>query len=179
MAITKARKDELVALYAQMIEESKAIFLTEYGGMSVKELETLRARLRDADGQFFVTKNTLLRIALEQTDTPVPTDLLQGPVAAGFALGEAPTLAKALVDYAKQDEKLDLKGGIMEGRFLTHDQVEALAKLPSLDELRAQLLGVLSAPAQNIASAVANGVRQVVNVIDAYAKSGEQEAEAA
>lgn len=179
MAISKARKEELVAQYKGLIEESSAVFLTEYGGMTVKDLETLRGKLIDVDGQFYVTKNTLLKIALEQTDLPIPEELLRGPVAAGFALGEAPALAKALVDYAKDDEKLGLKGGIMEGDFLTQDQVEALAKLPTLDELRAQILGLLNAPARNIASVVAGGVRQVVNVVDAYAKSGEQEAEAA
>ncbi len=179
MAISKARKEELVAQYKQLIEDSQAIFITEYGGMSVKEMETLRAKLRESEGAFYVTKNTLLRLAMEETNTPVPEELLQGQIGTGFALGEAPSLAKAMVDFADDDDKLVLKGGIMEGNLLDASEIEALAKLPTLDELRAQLLGILQAPARDIASVVASGVRQVVNVVDAYAKSGDEDGEAA
>jgi large subunit ribosomal protein L10 len=106
--------------------------------------------------------------------------LLVGQIATGFALGEVPALAKALVDYAKKDEKLKLKGGIMGDDFLSPAQIEALAALPPLDHLRAQIMGLINAPAQNLASVLAGGVRQVVNVIDAYAKKDEMaEAEAA
>ena len=179
MAISRARKEELVTQYQGLIEKSEAIFLADYGGMTVKEMQELRSKVREADGAFYVTKNTLLKLALEKSDQPVPEEFLVGPVASGFALGEAPTLAKALVDFAKKDEVLKLKGGIMEGNVLTPEQIQALAKLPSLDQLRAQIIGMINAPAQNVVSAVASGVRQVINVVDAYAKSEEAEAEAA
>jgi large subunit ribosomal protein L10 len=138
--------------------------------MEVKRMEELRAEVRKADGRFYVTKNTLLRIALQQTGRPVPEDLLKGQTSASFALGEAPALAKAISEFAKSEEKLTLKGGILNKDLLTSEQVEALAQLPSLDQLRAQIIGLISAPAQNITSAVANGVRQLINVLDAYAK---------
>ena len=178
MAISKARKDELVAQYSKLIEDSDGIFIAEYTGMNVKSMEVLREDIDKAEGAFHITKNTLLKIALEQTDQPVPEDLLQGQVATGFALSEAPTLAKAMVKFAEDEDNLVIKGGIFSGRILTVDEVEALAKMPSLDQLRGQLVGLLNAPAQNIVSVVTNGVRQVVNVIDAYAKS-EEAAEAA
>jgi len=117
-----------------------------------------------------VTKNTLLRIALEEADRVPPLELLNGQVATSFALGEASTLAKVLVDQAKTNDKLKIVGGMLGDRPLTPAEVEALATLPSLDQLRAQILGLIGAPAQGIVSAVANGVRQVVNVLDAYAK---------
>jgi large subunit ribosomal protein L10 len=178
LAISKARKDELVAQYGELIGQSKAVFVADYTGMSVKGMEALRQKVREADGAFHVTKKTLLKYALEQADKPVPEELMDGQLAAGFALDQVPTLAKVLVDFAKTNDKLTLRGGVYGNDVLSYDQVKALADLPSLPELRAQLLGLINAPAQNIVSVVANGVRQVVNVIDAYAKS-EESAEAA
>jgi large subunit ribosomal protein L10 len=99
-------------------------------------------------------------------------------VGTGFALGEAPPMAKALMDFAKGEDMLSVKGGIMDSKMLTAQQIEDLANLPSLDQLRAQILGLINGPAQGIVSAVANGVRQVINVVDAYAKSGDEEGEA-
>ena len=170
MAITKKRKEELVSQYQELITQSSAIFLTEYSGMNVKEMELLRREIREVDGAFHVTKKTLLRYALEQTNKPIPIELMDGQLAAGFALSEVPSLAKALVKIAKDNEALTLKGGIFDDEVLSLDQVKALADLPSLPELRAQILGLINAPAQNIVSTVTNGMRQVVNVIDAYAK---------
>ena len=175
MAISKKRKDKLVAEYKALIDQSKAVFLADYSGMNVKELEGLRAKIREANGAFYITKNTLLRIALQESGQPVPDELLNGPVASGFALGEVPSMAKALVDFAKGVDKLSVKGGILESTTLTAQQVEDLANLPSLDQLRAQILGLINGPAQGIVSAVTNGVRQVINVVDAYAKSEDEE----
>lgn len=173
MAISKERKDELVSEYKELLQQSSAIFLTQYGGLTVKELEALRIKISDVNGQISVTKNTLLRIALEETERVPPNELLNGQVATSFALGEAPALAKVLVDQAKASDKLKIVGGMLGNRALTPAEIEALATLPSLDQLRAQILGLINAPAQGIASAVANGVRQVVNVLDAYAKKEE------
>lgn len=179
MAISKERKDELVAQYKGFIEQSDAIFLTEYGGMTVKDLQALRLKLREADGRFYITKNTLLKLALEESDLPAPSDLLIGQVASGFAMGEATTLAKALVSFAKKQDNLTIKGGIMDQRLLSGKQVEALAELPSLDQLRAQIIGIIDGPARGIVSTLNGGVRQIVNVVDAFAKSEEAEPEAA
>ena len=176
MAIDKKRKDELVTEYRDLLERSSAIFLTRYGGMTVKEMEALRLKIGDANGQINVTKNTLLGIALEQTDHVPPSELLNGQLATSFALGEASALAKVLVDQAKANDKLKIVGGMLGNRVLTPKEVESLATLPSLDQLRAQILGLINAPAQGIVSAVTNGVRQVVNVLDAYAKKDENAA---
>lgn len=178
MAISKERKDELVAQYIDLLNSSRAIFITDYTGLNVKDINQLRLEVRKAEGTFHVTKNTLLRLALEQADRPIPEELLMGQVATGFALNEAPTLAKALSDFAKERESLVIKGAILDTEILTAEQVDNLAKLPSRDELRAQIIGLINAPARNITSAIAGGVRQVVNVLDAYAKK-DAEGEAA
>jgi large subunit ribosomal protein L10 len=180
LAISKERKDELLAQYLELINNSRAIFITEYTGMSVKEMENLRAKVREANGSFAVTKNTLFHLALSESGFDVSENLLEGQVATGFAQGEIPTLAKALVDFAEgKDQHLAIRGGLMGTESLTAEQVQALAKLPSLDQLRAQILGLINAPARDIAAIVASGVRQVVNVVDAYAKSEAAEPEAA
>jgi large subunit ribosomal protein L10 len=178
LAISKEKKEELVAQYKDLIGQSRALILTEYKGMAVNDMEGLRSKIREADGAFYVTKNTLLKLALEEAGTTVPEDLLIGQVATGFALGETPALAKILVNYADSADNLVIRGGIMETSILSKEQVESLAKLPSLEEVQAQIIGLISAPARNLATIVANGVRQVVNVVDAYAKSEEAEADA-
>lgn len=178
MAITKARKIELIEQYDELIQNSRAIFLAEYTGMNVKQMNALRDKVYEANGAFHVTKNTLFKLALEKAEKELPENFLEGQLATGFALEEAPALAKALVDYAKEDEKVTLRGGFLGDEFMSVEQIEALAKLPSLDQLRAQILGLIDGPARNVASVLASGVRQVVNVVDAYAKSEEGAAEA-
>lgn len=167
-----------MAEYVELLNQSRAVFLAQYAGVSVAQLEDLRAEVRNADGAFHITKNSLLRLALEESGRSIPDDLLLGQTAAGFALGELPAMAKTLVDFSDEVDAFSLKGGMMNGTALTPAEIEALAKLPSLDELRAQIIGLLNAPAQNVASTVANGVRQLVNVINAYATQ-EESAEAA
>lgn len=178
MAISRARKEELVQQYMDLIDASQAIFIAEYGGMNVKSLEGLRQKAREVDGAIFVTKNTLLAHALREKNRPVPEELLVGQVAAGFATGEAPSLAKTLMEYAKGEANLKIKGGILDQNILNPAQIEALADLPPLDHLRAQILGLINAPAQNIAGVIAGGVRQIVNVLDAYAKKADGDAAA-
>jgi large subunit ribosomal protein L10 len=179
LALTKKRKEDLVAQYLEWISQSNAIFLTEYTGLSVKQLQSLRVEVRKAESAFHVTKNRLLRLALEQSGKSVPAELLTGQLSTGFALKEAPTLAKALSDFAKREEQLVIKGGFLGDDLLSADQVLALAKLPTMEELHAQILGLIQAPARNLAAVVAGSVRQVVNVLDAYAtKEGEAAAAA-
>ena len=179
MAISRERKEELVAEYVELLGQSKGVFLAEYSGVSVAQMENLRAEVRNVDGAFHVTKNSLMRLALERSGRPIPDVLSAGQTAAGFALGELPALAKTLVAFSDEVEQFSLKGGLMDGTFLTVEQIESLAKLPSLDELRAQIMGLINAPAQNVASTVANGVRQLMNVLNAYATQEEEAAEAA
>ncbi len=182
MAITKKRKDELVAQYKELVEKSQAIILAEYGGMSVKSMENFRAEVLKNQGAFHVTKNTLLSIALEETDWSVPEELLAGQIAASFATTDIAGVVKTLMDLAKKEEKFKLKGGILGKQVLGPKEVESLSTLPTLDQLRAQLIGLINAPAQNLVSVVTGGVRQVVNVLDAYAKkddSGGETAESA
>jgi large subunit ribosomal protein L10 len=173
LAISKERRQEVKAVYVDLLNQSNAIILTEFSELSVQKMEQLRDEVLKADGRFHVTKNSLLGIALEETGQPVPEALLQGPTATGFVFGAVTSVAKTFVDYAKAEEKFSIKGGILDKHILSAADVEALASLPSLDQLRAQIIGLINGPSQGIVSALANGVRQVINVVDAYAKQEE------
>lgn len=173
MAISREKKEALVEQYVDLLNQSKAVFLAEYAGVSVAQMETLRGEVRNVDGAFHVTKNSLLRLALEKSGRPIPESLSLGQTAAGFALGELPAMAKTLVDFSEDVESFRLKGGLMQSNLLSAEEIEALAKLPSLNELRAQIIGLISAPAQNVTSTVANGVRQLINIVNAYATQEE------
>ncbi|MFT7586926.1 MAG: large subunit ribosomal protein L10 [Cellvibrionaceae bacterium] len=184
LAISKKRKEELVALYADLIERSDAIFVTKYTGMSVKLMEELRHKVTESKGSFHVTKNTLLAHALEQADLPVPAELLHGQVAATFSLGEAPALAKVLKEHAKKDEFFEISGAVFGSQILDEKGVDTLSTMPTLNELRATMAGLLSGktitgklvrllatPAQDTVSILNNSVKQVLNVLNAHATS--------
>jgi len=181
LAITKQKKADLLKVYTENIEKSSAIFLTEYKGISVNNLTELRHKLRDADGGYTVIKNTLAQKALSEAglEGQEINDLLSGPVGLSFCFGDPPPVAKTLVDFSDDFDLFEIKGGLLGEVFLDKDAVERLAKLPPLEVIRAQLLGVLSAPASQLAGVLAGGVRQIVNVIDAYAKLDEATDEAA
>ncbi len=174
MAITKERKQELLAQYVEAINGSRAIIVTEYRGLNTPALGRLRSAMRDSNGSYSVVKLTLFKLALERAGIPVPEEMLAGPVAVSFCYQDVPAIAKALKEFGKDQELLVLKGGIMGNRFLSPQDVVALAELPPLEVVRAQLIGMLSGPARNLASVVASGVRQVVNVLNAYAEKDAQ-----
>jgi large subunit ribosomal protein L10 len=181
LALKRERKEELVADYTDLLRESKGVILTEYRGLTNQQITKLRRAIRDANGAYHVTKVTLLRRALEETGYPIPEDLLGGaPIGVGFALDEMSTLAKALKTYAKDTELFSVRGGIMGEQVMTSKQVEAIADLPSIDELRAQILGLIDAPASNLVGVLQAGTAQLVNVIHALVEErGGATAEAA
>lgn len=173
MALSRERKQELVAEYSDMIQNSQAMILTEYRGLTDKELKAVRRAVREADGAYRVTKVTLLKLALQANGYSLPEDLEGAPVAIGFCYKDIPSVAKALTGYAKDGELMIIRGGLMGDRFLTGEEVKAISELPPLEVLRAQFLGLLDAPAANLVGVIQAGVTQVVNVLHAYAEQGE------
>lgn len=168
MALTKERKQELIAAYRDLVKKSQALVLADYRGLPMSGLSALRGKVREASGEFRITKNTLTAITLKEAGLPAPAEFFTGPTAIGFAFSDAPGVAKAIVDFAKESQ-LRVKGGLLGDRVLTDKDVEALAALPPLPVMRAQLIGLISAPASRLAGVLAGGVRQVVNVVKAYA----------
>ena len=168
MAISEKRKQELVAEYQEWLNKSRAIILVEYAGLTMKDIDNLRAKARQAGGEFHVIKNTLAHLAFEQAGFPIPQGYFEGSTAAGFAFEDAPGLAKAMADFSKSVESLKIKGGYLEHQPMSIRQVIALADLPPLPIMRAQLLGTLMAPASKVARILAEPARQVAAILQAY-----------
>jgi len=169
LAISKERKDELVKQYTQWAQESRAMIITDYRGLSVKEMQDLRKDIRESGGEFHVVKNTLTKLALESAGLSLDEQIFDGTTAIGFAFEDAPGLAKAITDFSKDTDFLRVKGGYLEKEMVSVEQIQALAELPPLPEMRAQLLGTLMAPANQLARVLAEPGRKLAMVFQAYA----------
>jgi large subunit ribosomal protein L10 len=145
------------------------VVVTRNLGMSVAQSTVLRQKMREAGAAYKVTKNNLAKIAVQDTDYVAISDMLTGPV--GLATSADPvTAAKIAVEFAKTNDKLEIVGGAMGGQLLDADGIKALASLPSLDELRAKLLGLLQAPATKLATVIQAPAAQLARVFNAYAE---------
>lgn len=147
-------KQEAVAVIASKISESSSTVVADYRGLNVAQVTELRKQLREAGVEFQVLKNSLVRRATEGTDFAGLNDILTGPTAIAFGKEDAVAPAKILNDFAKKNDALKLKGGIVEGKVVDMEQIKALAELPSRDGLLSMLLSVLQAPMRNFALAV-------------------------
>ena len=177
MAISRERKEELVGIYGDLLRSTNGIVITQYTGLTVAQVGQMRDKLREIDGKFIITKNTLFAIALREAGWPVPEALLQGPSGVAVGNGNFPAVAKMMVSFLKDYEGiLSIKGGVMEGQILNPSQVEAVSNLPSLDELRAQLVGLISQPAVGLVSVLNGGVASIAQVLQAYVTKNSGEA---
>jgi large subunit ribosomal protein L10 len=158
----------MLAEYTEWLVKSQAVVLVEYSGLKMKDLDTIRAKAREAGGEFHIVKNTLAKLALEKTGHSVPADFAEKSTAIGFAYNDAAGFTKAITDATKGMEAVKIKGGFMGTEALNAVQVKALANLPPLPVLRSQLLGVLQAPASKLVRTLAEPGRSVAAVVKAY-----------
>lgn len=164
------QKKDLVASLAGTFAEVEVVVVTRNNGLSVAQMTDLRTRMREAGAQFKVAKNRLARIALDGTRYQTLGDMLVGPVALATSVDPV-AAAKAAVDFAKANDKLEIVGGSMGGELLDQNGVKALAALPSLDELRAKLIGLLTAPQTKIAQLATAPASKLARVFAAYGDS--------
>lgn len=157
----------MVAQARQWYEQSVGVIFTDYRGLSVPELQTLRSSLRDAGAEYHVIKNTLLRLAMGSDIESLPNELHNGPTATAFILGEQPVVAKAIIEFAKTHKQLEVKGALIEGRVLSKEEVEELAKLPSRQELLGMIAGLVAAPLANLVGVLNEVIAAPVRVIGA------------
>lgn len=177
MAITRARKEELVATYGEMLKHSNGVVITQFRNLPMAKVNDLRGRLRPLNGAYVVTKNTLFTIALQNAGWPVPESLLVGPVAAGFSDGNIAALAKALLAFEKENaETFVIKGGIIAGNIVTPAQVQMISELPPLEEIRAQIAGLIVQPASGLLGVLNAATGGIVNVLDAFVQKNSPEA---
>lgn len=169
MAITKERKVEIIEQHEAWLKESKAVVLTEYIGLSAKELEQFRLKVRDAGGEVHVVKNTLGKLVFEKAGLNLPEEIYEGSTAISYAFENAPEVAKAITEFAKTSEFIKVKVGVLGADVISAAEVRALADLPPLPVLRAQILGTIMAPATRLARVLAEPGRQIAAVVKAYA----------
>jgi large subunit ribosomal protein L10 len=182
LAITKDKKVEMVADYAEKMSRSRAMILADYRGLTVANITRLRSNLREVDGVFQVVKNSLFERALKEAGLPIPTEYLQGPLAVGYCFGEVPPMAKALTDFAKEADELEVKGAILGTDLLDVQRVKDLADLPPREILRAQLVGMIQGPMSSLVNTLNAPMREIAQVLQARADQGqgqEEEQEAA
>ena len=170
----RTEKREFVASLADVFAQTSMVVVTQNKGMTVAEVTLLRTKMRAAGATFKVAKNRLAVLALDGTRFDGIAPLLKGPTALAWS-HDPVAVAKAAVEFAKTNEKLVLIGGALGSQLLDADGVKALAELPSLDALRAKLLGLLAAPATRIAGVLQAPAGQLARVFGAYAKAGEGE----
>lgn len=163
-------KEDLVATLHRTFDETAIVVVTHYSGLTVAEMGDLRRRMRDAGASFKVTKNRLTRLALQGTRFAGLERLFVGPTAIAYS-PDPVSAAKVAVDYAKTNQKLIVVGGGLGEQVLDPDGVKALATMPSLDELRAKLIGVFNAPASKLVGTLPAPAQKMVGVLDAPARN--------
>lgn len=174
----RSQKKELVSTLHDAFAGTSLIVVTRYMGLTVAEMTDLRRRMRVAGASFKVTKNRLTRLALDGTDFTHLGNLFTGPTAIAYS-SDPVAAAKVAVEYAKGNDKLVILGGALGAQALDVEGVKALATLPSLDELRGRLVGMIQTPATRIAGVLQAPAGQLARVFAAYADKDKGESEAA
>ena len=164
----RAQKQETVESLKGVFANSGAVVVTHYMGLTVAEMTDLRGRLREQGAQLQVVKNTLVQKALNGSVGEAGDALFKGPVAIAYG-PDVTSAAKVATQYAKDNDKFTVVGGLMGAQVLDQASIKALASLPSLDQLRAKLIGLLQAPATKIAGVLQAPGGQIARVIGAYA----------
>jgi large subunit ribosomal protein L10 len=170
LAISKQQKEELVEQYKKWVKESDALVLTHYHNLSVKDISDLRREIRDSGGEFHVIKNRLAKRAFEESGREWEEGVFTGPTALGISYENPSGLAKAIKSFAKEHGTVEIKSGYLAERLVTADEINALADLPSMAEMRAKLLSTISAPASKLVRVLTEPGRQVAAVIKAYSE---------
>ncbi len=167
MAFTKKQKVDMTAQYEKWLGESQAVFVLEYVGLTMKEIDAFRAKARETGSEIHLVKNTLFSHALKAQGFP-EAPFLEGTSLVGFAFSDPPALAKGIADFTKGVETRKVKGGYLGKELISSAQVKALSDLPSLPVMRATLLGVISAPASKLVRTLVEPARSIAAVLKAY-----------
>jgi large subunit ribosomal protein L10 len=174
LAITREKKEKIVNEYVEKLRRSQAVIVSEYRGLSTKQLQGLRRDLRGAQSELTVSKNTLIARALTEVGLPAPDELLTGPVAVTFCYEEVAAPAKVLTKFAKDSKIMVLRGGLLGQTVFNETGVQSLTELPSKEQLRAQVVGTLQSPMSGLVNVLAGTVRGFMNVLNARAAQLEQ-----
>jgi large subunit ribosomal protein L10 len=170
--VDRAAKKEAVATLNEVFKTSNVVVVAHYSGLTVAQMQTLRRQAKQAGATVKVAKNRLAKIALDGTEGAVVAPLLKGPTVLAYS-GDPVAAPKVVSDFAKANKQLIILGGALGSTMLDPAAIKALAALPSLDELRAKLIGLIQAPATKIAQVVTAPAAKVARVVQAYASTAE------
>jgi len=165
--LKREEKEQLVQVLHDELDRSQAVFITDYMGLNVERITKLRRDITGADGSYQVVKNTLLRRASEGTPAAGIGQFFVGPTAIAIAHSDPVAVAKALVNFAKDNEKLEIQGGMLGKRAMSQADIQELAKMPPREVLLARMLGSLNAPVSNFVGVLAAILSQLVYVLKA------------
>ena len=168
MALSKEDKTQILNGYVELLNHAQGLVVTECRGMTMKQFTDIRKTLRDVNAEYHVTKNTLFKLALTQVGMAAPDELLVGPIAIGIAFGDLPSLTKAILQRAKENELLKPMGAIMGQSVFTAQQLEMVSTMPTLGEARAGLIGTIIAPVSSILSLLEQPAIQLMGLLQAY-----------
>lgn len=170
--MNRTQKEDSVSQLRSHLQASKLVVITRPEGLSVAETTDLRFKMKDVDAHFKVVKNTLACLAVQDTNLDGLKDWFKGSTAVAYS--EDPiAAAKITVQFSEKNAKLQIMGGFMDGKVLSASDVKALAKLPSRDELRAKLIGLLNAPATKLVTLFKEPAGQIARVLSAKSQQGE------
>jgi len=176
----RADKERVVAELAERLRSTNTLMVADYRGLSMPEIEELRARLLEAGARFTVVKNTLTKLAAEAAGTQEVLDLIEGPTAIAFleADSDPAAVAKVLNETARAHDVLVLRGGVLDGTVVGDAEIKRLATLPPAEVLRAQLVGAVAAPLTTVVGLFTAPLRDLVGVLDARIRQLENETRA-
>lgn len=168
MAITREKKETLVADLAEKLATSKSVVFTDYRGLTVEEIDEVRNQLRAEGIEFKVIKNTLFKLAAKRAGIEIAEDTTHGhPVAVAFAGEDEIAPAKITYTYTKKNDKFAIIGGVLEGKQISDIMVKSLASLPGREELYAKIVGSLASPLSGLVNVMQGNIRGLVNVLGA------------
>lgn len=178
--LTRQQKEDQVAELRDKFERATSVFVADYKGLAVKQIEALRGGLRrtpESHSEFRVAKNSILRRASQGSPAEGLTKHFTGTTSIAMSFGDPVSLAKTLVDYAKANEAFEIRGGLLDGHVLAPSQISNLATLPSLDQLRGKIVGLLQAPAAKLARLLNEPAGQLARIVAARKTALEEAAE--
>jgi large subunit ribosomal protein L10 len=170
--VDRAAKKALVSELSGVFKAANVVVVAHYAGLTVADMQKLRGQMKQAGGTIKVAKNRLAKIALDGTDVAIVAPLLKGPTVLAYS-ADPVAAPKVATDFAKANAKFVILGGALGATALNPDAVKSLAALPSLDELRAKLIGLIQAPATKLAQLANAPAAKLARVVQAYAKTGE------
>ena len=162
-------KSNFIEALKSNLDTASLLVVTKPNGLTVAEVSELRNKMRSDKVSFKVVKNSLAKIALKDSPFEGISDDINGPIAFAYSVDPV-AAARVAVEYSKKNEKLEIVSGCMPDKVMSKDQIKALSQLPSLDELRAKIMAVITTPAQQVASVIGAPARQLAQVVSAYSK---------